>query len=114
MLSSSDPDWWHHHFSALGSGQSGLAFNLTLLLAGLALAACGDDAVSGHRLVPVLRVGSTDSPDLDARLDGSPEGRTQQLVDLLVATIEGRHHPVTRDQHDEGFQITRGLLGTSM
>jgi hypothetical protein len=45
-LSSSDPDWWHHHFSALGSGPSGLAFNLTLLLAGLALAACGD--LLGH------------------------------------------------------------------
>lgn len=41
-LSASDPHWWHHHFSALGSGRDGLTFNLTLLLAGLALAAIGD------------------------------------------------------------------------
>lgn len=41
-LSASDPQWWHHHFSALGSGSGGLTFNLTLLLAGLALAAIGD------------------------------------------------------------------------
>lgn len=41
-LSSSDPYWWRHHFSALGSGDDGVTFNLTLLLAGLALATMGD------------------------------------------------------------------------
>lgn len=39
-----DPLWWQHHFSFLGAvgGEAGLAFNLTLLLAGLALVAIGD------------------------------------------------------------------------
>lgn len=80
----------------------------------LVLAACGDEVLTGHRLVPVLRVGERDSDDLDVRLAGSAEGRTQQLVDLVVAIVDGDHKPVAHDQHDEGFQITRGLLGTSM
>lgn len=39
-----DPHWWQHHFSFLGSvgGESGITFNLTLLLAGLALVTIGD------------------------------------------------------------------------
>lgn len=43
-LSASDPQWWQRHFSALGSAadDSGLTFNLTLLLAGLALVTVGD------------------------------------------------------------------------
>lgn len=80
----------------------------------LAVAACAEEMLTGHRLVPLLRVGDQASEDLDVRLDGSAEGRTKQLVDLVVATVNGDHQPVAHAQHDEGFQITRGLLGTSM
>lgn len=43
-MSASDPHWWRHHFSWLGAeaGGSALDFNLTLLLAGLALVTVGD------------------------------------------------------------------------
>ncbi|PII83256.1 hypothetical protein BMH32_03485 [Leucobacter sp. OLJS4] len=41
MLTTSDAEWWHFHFSELGAGTdvSGLVFNLTLFLGGLLLAA---------------------------------------------------------------------------
>ncbi len=41
MMTANDPHWWELHFSALGagSGVSGYAFNGTLILAGLAIAA---------------------------------------------------------------------------
>ena len=41
MLTTSDAQWWHYHFSELGAGTdvSGLVFNLTLFLGGLLLAA---------------------------------------------------------------------------
>lgn len=41
MMTASDPQWWERHFSALGAGGgiSGYAFNGTLILAGLAIAA---------------------------------------------------------------------------
>lgn len=43
-MSAPDPHWWRHHFSWLGAeaGGSGLAFNLTLLLAGFTLVTIGD------------------------------------------------------------------------
>lgn len=49
-LSSPDPHWWQHHFSFLGaaSGDAGVTFNLTLLLAGLSFATIGD--FLGHDL----------------------------------------------------------------
>ena len=43
-LSSSDPQWWQQHFSALGaaSDRSGVLFNFTLILSGLVLMALAD------------------------------------------------------------------------
>lgn len=43
-MSAPDPHWWRHHFSWLGAdtGDAGLAFNLTLLLAGFVLVTIGD------------------------------------------------------------------------
>lgn len=43
-LSAPDPLWWRHHFSFLGAdgGDAGITFNLTLLLAGIALVTIGD------------------------------------------------------------------------
>jgi hypothetical protein len=66
-LSASDPHWWHHHFSALGSGRDGFTFNLTLLLAGLALAAIGDFV--GHDVALWCRAtGQTRTPATIVRL----------------------------------------------
>lgn len=41
MMTANDPDWWQLHFSSLGAGGgvSGYAFNGTLILAGLSIAA---------------------------------------------------------------------------
>lgn len=41
MMTASDPEWWQLHFSSLGAGGgvSGYAFNGTLILAGLSIAA---------------------------------------------------------------------------
>lgn len=43
-LSATDPGWWRHHFSALGteSGGAGVTFAVTLLLTGFALTTVGD------------------------------------------------------------------------
>lgn len=43
-LTSSDPQWWQEHFSALGtaSDASGITFNVTLVLTGLVLTALAD------------------------------------------------------------------------
>ena len=43
-LSSSDPQWWLQHFSALGAAadRSGVLFNFTLILTGLVLVALAD------------------------------------------------------------------------
>lgn len=44
MLTADDPEWWQRNFSALGMGTttSSYAFNLTILIAGLAMLALSD------------------------------------------------------------------------
>lgn len=71
-LSASDPDWWRHHFSALGATEdtSGLTFNTTLLLAGFALISMGDFV--GHDLA------------VWARQAGEPRWKVRSMRLVLV------------------------------
>ncbi|KHL04369.1 UxaA family hydrolase [Sinomonas humi] len=93
------------------------------------LVACGAHAVlvhvsgpplSGHRLAPVLQV-SSDPPtiahvqdDLDAELVGSPAEQSATILAVLASTLSGHHAPQSLAAGNVAFQITRGLLGTSM
>ncbi len=76
--------------------------------------------VSGQRLLPVLQV--TADPrtedeygqDLDAILRGDADDQARGLLDILVRLASGTYTPRVLANGNVGFQITRGLLGTSM
>ena len=76
--------------------------------------------VSGQRLVPVVRVSADPAtvqrfgPDLDASLHGDASRQARTLADLLVCTASGTHVPRALATGDVAFQVTRGLLGTSV
>ena len=72
-------------------------------------------AMSGHPLAPVLQVafGAEASDDLDAVLSDTGDA-SAELLDLLVATLSGRHTPRHQVTGTHDFQVTRGLLGVSM
>lgn len=57
MLSAPDPDWWRLHLSALGMSNSisSLTFNLTLIVAGLMMAAIARYATDLSGVDPALR-----------------------------------------------------------
>lgn len=75
---------------------------------------------TGQRLVPVVRVSADPAtvqrfgPDLDATLDGDAAEQARTLADLLVRTASGAQGPRALATGDVGFQVTRGLLGTSV
>lgn len=75
--------------------------------------------VSGHRLAPVLQV-SIDpetvarfGDELDAGVADSEDPAWDGLR-LVADTVSGRHIPRTVRDRNLAFQVTRGLLGTSM
>lgn len=94
-----------------GLGASGAQVLLTHVATG---------TVSGQRLLPVVQVsadpetGARYGADLDAVLAGGYAERARDLLDVLVAVAAGEHTPRVFETGDVGFQITRGLLGTSM
>ena len=52
--------------------------------------------------------------DVDVELSGSVEDQTAQLIAGLVDVASGRRRVIAETTGDVGFQITRGLLGTSL
>ncbi|MFF0458583.1 UxaA family hydrolase [Nocardia africana] len=76
-------------------------------------------ALPGQRLAPVLQVSAAPvtiahiSNDLDAELLGDREANAGTLLSVVAATLSGEHRPRTIVSENVGFQITRGLLGTS-
>ncbi len=76
-------------------------------------------AHAGHPFVPTLEVaedrsrGEIPPEDIDGFLSGDPEQDSAAMIDLLVATAEGRRTPAALAQGNTDFQITRGLLGVS-
>jgi altronate dehydratase len=77
-------------------------------------------AVTGQRLLPVVQVSADRATrerlpgDLDAVLTGGVAGQASGLADVLVAVASGRQVPRVFETGNVGFQVTRGLLGTSM
>ncbi|MGH3425801.1 MAG: UxaA family hydrolase, partial [Nocardioidaceae bacterium] len=76
--------------------------------------------VSGQRLLPVVQVSADPQTeddfgqDLDAILRGDADDQARGLLDVLVSVASGEHTPRAFETGNLGFQITRGLLGTSM
>jgi altronate dehydratase len=101
-------DWME---TATGMGAGG---------AQLLLAHVAGGTLSGQRFVPVARVsadaGTADrlSGDLDAVLGGAAGDQAVELLDLVRAVASREHTPRALAAGNVGFQITRGLLGTSM
>lgn len=76
--------------------------------------------LSGQRFVPVVQA-SADSDtahrltgDLDAVVDGDPVNQARQMLRTLTAVASREQTPRAQQTGNVGFQITRGLLGTSM
>jgi altronate dehydratase len=80
---------------------------------------CGG-TVSGQRLLPVVQVTSDPSTyerfgaDLDGVVAGSYLDQARGLLEVVVAVASATLTPRTLQHGDVGFQVTRGLLGTSM
>lgn len=86
----------------------------------LVLVHVADGSVTGERLVPVAQVTSDPATeenffgDLDAILTGDTDAQAAQMVGLVADIASGRHPVKSVTSGNLGFQITRGLLGTSM
>jgi altronate dehydratase len=101
-------DWME---TATGMGAGG---------AQLLLAHVAGGTLSGQRFVPVVQVtADTDtadrlSGDLDAVVGGAADDQAVELLRLVQAVASREHTPRALAAGNVGFQITRGLLGTSM
>lgn len=77
-------------------------------------------SITSPRMVPLVQVTSDRETadrfgeDLDAVLTGHAEEMAKGAVDALRAVASREVEPRARVAGDVGFQITRGLLGTSM
>ncbi len=84
------------------------------------LAAVGAQPMQTHPLVPVVQV--TAEPvvaalygdDLDSALTGDATGWVEQLLDLLVRTLQREYTPRLYQQGNIDFQLTRGRLGVTL
>ncbi|MGH3099189.1 MAG: UxaA family hydrolase [Streptosporangiales bacterium] len=97
--------------TATGLGAAGAQVLLTHVTGG---------TLSGQRLLPVVQVTSDPhtfdayGEELDGFVDGDAERRARAMLDVVVAVATGAHTARVLRTGDVGFQITRGLLGTSM
>jgi len=86
----------------------------------LVLAHVVGGTLSGQRFVPVVQLtGDADtaarfSGDLDAVVDGDALHRAEAALGTALAVASRGHTPRAQAAGNVGFQITRGLLGTSM
>ena len=77
-------------------------------------------SVSGQRLLPVLQASADPDTrarfgsDLDGVVAGSYEEQARDFARLLVEAAGGTRTPRVLQTGNVGFQVTRGLLGTSM
>jgi altronate dehydratase len=84
------------------------------------LAHVGHQPMQTHPLVPVLQVTANApfqqwaSVDLDLALTGDPAEWVEQLLDLLVRTLQHDYIPQLFQQGNIDFQLTRGLLGVTL
>jgi altronate dehydratase len=101
-------DWME---TATGFGAGGTQLVLAHVVGG---------TLSGQRFVPVVQVtGDTDtaarfSGDLDEVVDGDAAHRAVGVLGAALAVASRKRTPRAQAAGNVGFQITRGLLGTSM
>lgn len=97
--------------TATGLGAAGAQMLLTHVTGG---------TLSGQRLLPVVQVTSDPQTfdaygeELDGLVNGDAERQARAILDIAVAVATGQHTAQVLRTGDVGFQITRGLLGTSM
>jgi altronate dehydratase len=100
---------WTESGSGLGAGGA------QVLLAHVA-----GGSVSGQRLLPVVQLSADPETqqrfgaDLDGRVQGSRDDQARGFAQLLVDVASGARTPRVLETGNVGFQVTRGLLGTSM
>jgi hypothetical protein len=76
--------------------------------------------VTGQQLLPVVQITSdrsteiTIAQDLDATLRGDQNQQALDVLEIATAVASGKQTPKTLSSNNVGFQITRGLLGTSL
>ena len=79
-----------------------------------------DRAQQAHPLVPVLQVAPAPSGSdagaagLDLVLDGDGAAWTEQVLERIVAVLEGRLVPLALEAGNTDLQVTRGALGISL
>jgi altronate dehydratase len=84
------------------------------------LAHVAGGTLAGQRLVPVVQVSADDDTaerlagDLDAVLHGPAGDQARSMLATVLAVAGREHTPRAQQAGNVGFQITRGLLGTSM
>lgn len=81
----------------------------------LLLVFTGDAPAQAHPFVPTLQVShAAITSEVDLVLDQPDEGATARaLVELMAATLDGRHPPRAQTDGNADFQVTRGWLGVS-
>lgn len=76
--------------------------------------------LQAHRMVPLLQTSSDPetlrrhADDLDALLEGDPDGWTESIFETLAASASREYTPKLFAANNTDFQFTRGLLGVSM
>jgi len=101
-------DWME---TATGFGAGGAQLVLAHVVGG---------TLSGQRFVPVVQVtGDADtaarfSGDLDDVVDGAAADRARNVLRTVLSVASRERTPSAQAAGNVGFQITRGLLGTSM
>jgi altronate dehydratase len=77
-------------------------------------------SVSGQRLLPVVQLSADPDTqarvgaDLDGTVHGGPVEQARGFADVLVEVASGARTARVLETGNVGFQVTRGLLGTSM
>jgi altronate dehydratase len=84
------------------------------------LAYVGQQPMQSHPLVPVVQVtadggvAAAFGADLDLVLQGDPAGWIDELLALVIRTLQHEYTPKLFQQGNIDFQLTRGLLGVTL
>ncbi len=86
----------------------------------LMVAYCAEQPLQSHPLVPVLQITDDQSAaaafgvDFDLLLAGESTAWPEQILDLMVRTLQQTYSPRLYQQGNIDFQLTRGFLGVTL
>ncbi|WP_199435017.1 UxaA family hydrolase [Qaidamihabitans albus] len=112
------PGW--HVMRAPGTDWLETATGLGASGAQLVLAHVAGGALTSPRLVPLVQVSADPDTaavhrsDLDGVLRGDVDAQARRALEIVLAVASREHVPRALAAGNVGFQVTRGLLGTSM